>query len=150
MVTARMKQLNWRRGLWRIWVIGTVAWAAWTFWDSDIGPDCLNGWCRGDFKDYFLLLVSMFVPPVLVGILVRWVIAGFEKPVEPMEGGWPSRLTNWWQWFQNAFGFIVLLSICFISLILYLMNPSWNNFVFLAMPLVLGPATIFCMLRKDQ
>ena len=34
-----MKQLNWWRGLWRVWVIGTVFWAVTTFWQSD--PRCL-------------------------------------------------------------------------------------------------------------
>jgi hypothetical protein len=34
-----MKQLNWWRGLWRVWIVGTVAWAVWTFWKSD--PQCL-------------------------------------------------------------------------------------------------------------
>jgi hypothetical protein len=29
-----MKQLNWWRGLWRVWIIGTVAWAVWMFWKS--------------------------------------------------------------------------------------------------------------------
>src|SRR5260370_15802484 len=103
MVTARMKQLNWRRGLWRIWVIGTVAWAVWTFWHSDIGSDCLFWGCGDyDFKDYFWLLVSMFVPPVLVGILVRWVIAGFEKPVEEGDIRCLHRLQTLIYWLEWA------------------------------------------------
>jgi hypothetical protein len=49
-----MKQLNWWQGLWRVWVIGTVAWAAVTFWKSN--PRCLiidgDRWCyyRSDFE----------------------------------------------------------------------------------------------------
>ena len=64
-------------------VIGAVTWAIWTFWESDIGQDCLEGGgCLPvdvDLKDYFRLLLAMFGPPVLIGLLVRWVIAGFSK-----------------------------------------------------------------------
>jgi len=98
-VGGSMKRLNFWRGLWRVWVIGTVAWAAWTFWDSD--PQCLiylvkpsvqetgsvtlpmPPWCYyRDFKYYLELLSSMFGWPVLIGILLlalRWAIAGFSK-----------------------------------------------------------------------
>jgi len=95
-----MKQLNWWRGLWRLWVIGTVAWAVWTFLDSDQG--CLTylvkpsggttelptaPWCEHRGLDYYAwLLVSMFGWPVLVAIIMlasRWAIAGFSEPKKP-------------------------------------------------------------------
>jgi hypothetical protein len=95
MVTVRMKQLNWWRGLWRVWVIGTIAWAVWTLWKSD--PGCLialvkqsvktGPWC--DYRDleyYAWLLASMFGWPVLIAILMlgsRWAIAGFSEPNKP-------------------------------------------------------------------
>lgn len=94
-----MTQLTLWRGLWRVWIIGTVAWAIWTFWKSD--PQCLvylikppvqetgsvtlpmPPWCYyRDFKYYLELLFSMFGWPVLIGILLfasRWAIAGFSK-----------------------------------------------------------------------
>jgi hypothetical protein len=82
-----MKQLNWWRGLWRVWIIGTVAWAAVTFWKSN--PRCLiiNGdrWCYypSDFEYYAWSLVQMFGWPVLIAILLlalRWAIAGYQRP----------------------------------------------------------------------
>jgi hypothetical protein len=85
-----MKQLNWWRGLWRVWVIGTVAWAAWSFWESK--PPCLSigddHLChdRPGFEDYAGLLVQMFGWPVLIAILMlasRWAIAGFSEPNKP-------------------------------------------------------------------
>ena len=80
-----MKQLNWWQGLWRVWVIGTVAWVAVTFWKSN--PRCLiidgDRWCyyRSDFEYYTWLLVQMFGWPVLIGILLlvlHWTISWFE------------------------------------------------------------------------
>ena len=89
------KQLNWWRGLWRVWLIGTVAWAVWTFWESDQG--CLihlvsrsaemPPWCDyRDFDYYAWLLVSMFGVPALIAIFLlasRWAIAGFSEPRKP-------------------------------------------------------------------
>jgi len=90
-----MKQLNWWRGLWRIWIIGTVAWALWIFWESD--PQCLiylvnssvetPPWCHyRDFEYYAWLVVSMFGWPALIAMLLiasRWAIAGFSEPKKP-------------------------------------------------------------------
>jgi hypothetical protein len=87
--------MNWRRGLWRVWVIGTVAWVAWTFWHSD--PRCLiylvnpqayaRPWCEYRDPEYYgWLLASMFGWPVLIAILMlaaRWAIAGFSEPNKP-------------------------------------------------------------------
>ena len=90
-----MKQLNWWRGLWRVWVIGTVFWAVTTFWQSD--PRCLinlidpstykRPWCvYRDLECYFELLVSMFVlasagrntyPCIALGY--RWVFKAQER-----------------------------------------------------------------------
>jgi hypothetical protein len=87
-----MAQLNWWRGLWRVWVIGTIAWVVWTFWESD--PRCLiylvnpnyemPPWCDYNNFDYYVwLLRSMFGWPALIAILLlasRWAIAGFSEP----------------------------------------------------------------------
>jgi len=92
MVTVRMKQLNWWRGLWRVWVIGTIAWAVWRFWESD--PGCLidlvgetGPWCDYRGREYYIwLLVSMFGWPALIAIIMlasRWAIAGFSEPKKP-------------------------------------------------------------------
>jgi hypothetical protein len=69
--------MNWWRGLWRVWIIGTVAWAIWTFWESD--PRCLIDlarempdwamapWCQDRGLEYYAwLLVSMFRWPALI------------------------------------------------------------------------------------
>ena len=89
MVRSEMERLNFWRGLWRVWIIGAVAWAIWTFWESD--PQCLvylvAPWCQDrDFKYYLELLFLMFGWPVLIGILLfasRWAIAGFSEPNKP-------------------------------------------------------------------
>jgi len=39
MVTVRMERLNFWRGLWRIWVIGTVAWAVMDVLERRTMPD---------------------------------------------------------------------------------------------------------------
>jgi hypothetical protein len=91
-----MKQLTWWRGVWRVWIIGTVAWAVWMFWKSD--PQCLidlvrgtpdwatGPWCEyRNFEYYAWLLASMFGWPVLTAILMlasRWAIAGFSEPTK--------------------------------------------------------------------
>jgi AbiV family abortive infection protein len=89
------KQLNRWRGLWRVWLIGTVAWAVWTFWESDQGclihlvsrPAEMPPWCDyRDFDYYAWLLVSMFGVPALIAIFLlasRWAIAGFSEPRKP-------------------------------------------------------------------
>jgi hypothetical protein len=98
-----MERLNLWRGLWRVWVIGTIAWAIWTFWKSDQG--CLTylvkpsvvppgsnelpmaPWCQDRGLEYYAwLLVPMFGWPVLIAILMlasRWAIAGFSEPNKP-------------------------------------------------------------------
>lgn len=95
MVLSEMKQLNWWRGLWRVWIIGTVAWAVWTFWESD--PRCLiylvnphayaRPWCEYQDVEYFSWLFgSMFGWPALIAILLlasRWAVAGLSEPKKP-------------------------------------------------------------------
>ncbi len=92
-----MKQLNLWRGLWRIWVIGAVAWAVWTFWESDAhclidlvreAPSwAMAPWCEYRGLGYYAwLLVSMFGWPALIAILMlasRWAVAGFSQPNKP-------------------------------------------------------------------
>lgn len=72
------KPLNWRRGLFRIWLLISAAWIfAWTI---DL---ILNG-IQGEFKtagDFLELPVLLFGPPIAVfilGIAAGWAFRGFN------------------------------------------------------------------------
>ena len=77
------KPLNWRRGLFRIWLLVSAAWIlAWTI---DL---ILNG-IQGGFKtasDFFEVPVLLFGPPIAVLILAMaaaWAFRGFNFDDSP-------------------------------------------------------------------
>jgi hypothetical protein len=150
-----MKQLNWRRGLWRIWIIGTVVWAVWKLWKSEFELECLiDPWCFEHEGYYFRLLVTMLGPPVLTGILVRWVIAGFEKQpleAEPDRRRWFLWLYDWGQWLvlgpPIAIILIAALVVGFVAL--FIMDPSWVTLGLLIIPIsILGPLAWYWLREK--
>src|SRR5258708_37655302 len=79
--------MRWRSGLFRAWLVGSIAWVAYCAWDNDnIG--CLvrtevAPWCAfRDAKYYIGLGTEMFGWPSLTGIAIlalSWVIAGFRR-----------------------------------------------------------------------
>ena len=76
--------LNWRRGLFRVWLLVSAAWImAWAIYLVLSGlANALN--TAGDF---LAIPVVFFGPPVallLCGLATRWAISGF-KPDEKLE-----------------------------------------------------------------
>jgi hypothetical protein len=77
------KPLNWRRGLFRIWLLVSAAWIlAWTIQFT------LNG-IQGEFKtagDILAVPVLLFGPPIVVFILAvaaGWAFRGFNVDDSP-------------------------------------------------------------------
>ena len=81
-------QMNWTRGLFRLWVVGSIAWAAVV---PIVMLDAINQKkrARGSFEDLVpltnvqlaQLAFSAIVPPVLVMLtffVIRWVARGFR------------------------------------------------------------------------
>jgi hypothetical protein len=78
--------INWRRGLFRVWLLFAAAW--------------LMGWClyltmyglRGGFKttgDWVVVPVLLFGPPIalfLFGLAARWAFRGFVADEAPPAG----------------------------------------------------------------
>lgn len=74
----RPAPVNWRRGIFRLWVLASVAW--------------IMGWLiyltieviRGDSKmigDFLVMPIVLFAPPIallLFGIATRWAFRGFK------------------------------------------------------------------------
>jgi hypothetical protein len=82
-VKGNEKPLNWRRGLFRIWLLVSAAWIlAWTIYLI------LNG-IQGGFKttsDFLGLPVLLFGPPIAVLILAaaaEWAFRGFNVDEGP-------------------------------------------------------------------
>lgn len=69
------KPVNWRRGLFRVWLLLSAAWImGWTVYIV------VNGIKDGSFGDLFAILVLLIGPPVallLFGVVARWAFRGF-------------------------------------------------------------------------
>jgi hypothetical protein len=70
--------INWRRGLYRVWILLSTAWLmGWTIYLLMYG-------LRGGFKttgDWVVIPVLLFGPPVallLFGLAARWAFRGFK------------------------------------------------------------------------
>jgi len=71
------QSLNWRRGLFRIWLLLSVAWImAWVVYLSIYG---IQGGFRGqsDFLDLPILLLGPPVALLLFGAMAGWAFKGF-------------------------------------------------------------------------
>ena len=83
-----------RSGLWRLWIVGSVAWAAYVAWDSDvacplalIGVDTDAGpWCEHQnaepLRYYGSLALRMIGFPLLAGVALvatAWALSGFRS-----------------------------------------------------------------------
>ena len=70
--------LNWRRGLFRLWILVSAAWMmGWLIYYA-------AEYAGGDIKgpDFLPLPVLLFGPPIallLLGIATRWAFRGFES-----------------------------------------------------------------------
>lgn len=80
--------MNLRRGLLRLWIVGSVGWAGYVFLDSG-ALSCLVGeaapWCNYRNGHYYIALaIGCVLPPALVGLAIlvtAWIAAGFRtKP----------------------------------------------------------------------
>jgi hypothetical protein len=95
--------MNWRRGLIRIWIFASVIWisgVSLTTYNRVLVPrwhaeDCASGVKSGDLCQSFLFydlipietvilnyVTLAFIPAIfiiLLGIALRWIVAGFNK-----------------------------------------------------------------------
>lgn len=81
--------LNLDRGLWRLWIVVTIAWAAWMVWIfSDCYQDLLETnyhlMCDPILKRPLVffagVLLKILAPSVMLAIVllgIRWVLRGF-------------------------------------------------------------------------
>lgn len=81
--------MNWRRGLFRLWIVGTVAWVFFTIWSGDLS--CFVGsypWCGWWVvspwwqSTYLGALAKVFGIPMLVlavGVAIGWAMGGFHS-----------------------------------------------------------------------
>lgn len=79
--------MNWRRGLFRLWVCLSIIWICFWAWQRNIVcelnlPHYGSGpWCEyqtWDVAFHIKTAAILFGPPLLVG-LVGWVISGFGR-----------------------------------------------------------------------
>jgi hypothetical protein len=81
--------MNIRRGLWRLWLVLTVAWLGFVIWTTPELQTCLfrigSGlWC--DYwttHDYIVAVGVLFGGPVALlvcGWAVFWITSGFKRP----------------------------------------------------------------------
>jgi hypothetical protein len=87
--------INWRRGLFRVWVLMSVAWLmGWTIFLIMVG---IQGRIQttGDFLEIPVLLFGPPVALLLFGLAARWALYGFKveagvaparRPEAPSEG----------------------------------------------------------------
>jgi len=79
----REPPINWRRGLFRVWVVLSAAWImGWTIYLIIFG---LQGGLR-QFGEILAVPVVLFGPPValfLLGYGARWAIYGFKGEHDP-------------------------------------------------------------------
>ena len=84
--------MNYRVGIFRIWVVSSLLWIGFTLWSQDflcmIGVDIFHHkpWC--DFASYVEpmkvwsdFIVLLIGPPTLIGLLlgfVVWIVSGFK------------------------------------------------------------------------
>ena len=74
---ANTAQINWRRGLFRLWVLISVAWMM--GWVIFFAIELAAG--QSTSRDLLALPVVLFGPPIallVIGIATRWAFQGFE------------------------------------------------------------------------
>jgi len=100
----RGAKMNWRTGLFRVWIVASVCWLGFAFWffgsscvyfsDSSIfNPACATGAVNGiipvaqpltafSLVDWLRWLAFVIAPPLaalVIGVIARWVIKGFGQ-----------------------------------------------------------------------
>jgi hypothetical protein len=77
--------INWRRGLFRVWLLISAAWMmSWIIYFILYGLQ--GGFTR--LTDVFVILVLLFGPPValaIFGIATRWAFQGFKVDEPPAQ-----------------------------------------------------------------
>jgi hypothetical protein len=79
-ITPQAKELapfNWRRGLFRIWLLLSVGWIM--SWTNYLTMSLLQG--RSTRNDFLAIPVLLFGPPVALlffGVAARWTFRGFQ------------------------------------------------------------------------
>ena len=74
--------INWRRGLFRIWVLLAAAWIM--SWAIYLILHAIGGGFQP--TDYLMIPVVFFGPPIallILGIAAAWAFRGFKMPPEP-------------------------------------------------------------------
>lgn len=71
--------MNWRRGIWRIWIVASAVWSIAVFQD----PVWFGHWWEhGDPhpRDWLSLLLVVLFPWILTAVVLtgRWVVMGFR------------------------------------------------------------------------
>jgi hypothetical protein len=81
--------MNIRRGLWRLWLVLTVAWLGFAIWTTPDLQTCLfrigsGQWCdHWTTHDYLAAVGVLFGGPVallVLGCAVFWITSGFKEP----------------------------------------------------------------------
>ena len=74
--------MNYRRGLFRVWIGLTLFWWAWCFYETQLGCHMFNAgpWC--DYRPGWSMVITALLVPALVlllGWFLLWVIKGFRS-----------------------------------------------------------------------
>jgi hypothetical protein len=80
---------NARTGLFRLWVVASLAWIGYLAWNSELScflEPLAGPWCNyplaEPWKYYSGLVLEMVGLPILVGLAIiagLWVVAGFKR-----------------------------------------------------------------------
>lgn len=73
-----MALVNWKRGLFRLWIVATAIWIPWAFYASAVQRVIE---VNSDVEGLTLLFAPPLVVPALVAIAfyaTRWIIRGFR------------------------------------------------------------------------
>lgn len=73
----KLAPLNWRRGMFRLWILVSVAWMM--GWVIFFAIEFING--ESSSRDFMAVTVVLFGPPIallLLGLATRWAFRGFE------------------------------------------------------------------------
>jgi hypothetical protein len=75
--------MNWKRGLWRVWMVGSVIWIGYWYWE--IWLICRFGVyppprCANEIPWTGLAIISLGGPLIAleVGLVAVWIVRGFR------------------------------------------------------------------------
>jgi hypothetical protein len=85
------RELNLRRGLFRIWITGSIAWVAFTIWHSPLARDLSEIffsertfrftllWSTSENIDQVLWIIGPPFAVLLAALSLRWIAKGFRR-----------------------------------------------------------------------